>query len=57
MCLWQWQCANVAGSLVTPLVAADKAQVAESKNRLRRLLDEADDAVTMVRNRDYTAQT
>ena len=26
-----------------------KAQIAESKHRLRRLLDEADDAVTMVR--------
>jgi len=28
---------------------AGKAQIAESKHRLRRLLDEADDAVTSVR--------
>ena len=31
---------------------ADKAQIAESRNRLQRLLDEADDAVTMVQYPD-----
>jgi len=34
---------------LTLWVCSGKAQIAESKHRLRRLLDEADDAVTMVR--------